>query len=89
MLYFRIWWRVKSILKVKSPHQHNYSILKATHRFKALFEVSQDSILLLDLKTAKIEDANPFIIQLLDFSNEELYGSDTGGNTYRNYLFNL
>ncbi len=56
--------------------QHNPSILEAAHRFQKLFETSQDGILLLDLETAKIEEANPFIIDLLGFSREELIGKE-------------
>jgi PAS domain S-box-containing protein len=43
-------------------------------RYRRLFEAAQDGILILDAATGKIEDANPFIVQLLGFSHEQLAG---------------
>jgi len=43
-------------------------------RYRRLFEAAQDGILILDAATGKIEDANPFIAQLLGFSHEQLAG---------------
>ena len=43
-------------------------------KYRRLFETAQDGILLLNALTGVIEDANPFLIELLGFSLEELQG---------------
>lgn len=43
-------------------------------RYRRLFETAQDGILILNFKTGQIEDANPFLTQLLGYSREELVG---------------
>ena len=45
-------------------------------RYRRLFESAQDGILILDFRSGKIVDANPFIIKLLGFSLEELAGKE-------------
>ena len=41
-------------------------------RYRRLFETAKDGILLLDAVTGEITDANPFLIELLGYSLEEL-----------------
>jgi PAS domain S-box-containing protein len=43
-------------------------------RYRRLFETAQDGILILDFKTGQIEDVNPFLMDLLGYSHEELVG---------------
>ncbi len=43
-------------------------------RYRRLFEAARDGILLLNAATAEIEDANPFLIDLLGYSHAELLG---------------
>lgn len=43
-------------------------------RYRRLFETAKDGILILDASTGKIEDANPFMEDLLGFSQTELVG---------------
>lgn len=43
-------------------------------RYRRLFEAAQVGILLLNAKTAQIEDANPYLIQMLGYTYEELLG---------------
>ena len=43
-------------------------------RYRRLFETAKDGILILDAKTGKITDANPFLILLLGYSLDELIG---------------
>lgn len=43
-------------------------------RYRRLFEASRDGIVLLNATTAQIEDANPFLTELLGYSHSELMG---------------
>jgi PAS domain S-box-containing protein len=43
-------------------------------RYRRLFETAQDGILILDAQWGKIEDANPFIEDMLGFTHDELVG---------------
>ena len=43
-------------------------------RYRRLFETAQDGILLLNASTAKIEDVNPFLVNILGYSKEEIIG---------------
>lgn len=43
-------------------------------RYRRLFESAKDGILILDADTGKVVDANPFLLQLLGYSYEELCG---------------
>ena len=45
-------------------------------RYRRLFESAQDGVLILDFQSGQIVDANPFIIDLLGFSHEELAGKE-------------
>jgi PAS domain S-box-containing protein len=40
-------------------------------RYRRLFESARDGILILNAKTAEIEDVNPFLIELLSYTREE------------------
>jgi two-component system cell cycle sensor histidine kinase/response regulator CckA len=43
-------------------------------RYRRLFESARDGILILDAETGKVVDANPFLLQLLGYSYDEVYG---------------
>lgn len=43
-------------------------------RYRRLFEAAQDGVFIVNAETGMIEDANPFLIQLLGFSKEEFLG---------------
>ena len=43
-------------------------------RYRRLFEAAQDGVLLLDPVTCKITEANPFMTDLLGYSNDQLAG---------------
>jgi PAS domain S-box-containing protein len=45
-------------------------------RYRRLFEAAQDGILILDFKTGQITDVNPFLIDLLGYSQDELVGKN-------------
>ncbi len=43
-------------------------------RYRRLFETAQDGILILDADTGLIQDVNPFLIEMLGYSKDELVG---------------
>jgi PAS domain S-box-containing protein len=43
-------------------------------RYRRLFESAKDGILILDADTGRVADANPFLLRLLGYSYDELYG---------------
>ncbi|HSN23211.1 MAG TPA: PAS domain S-box protein, partial [Methylomicrobium sp.] len=43
-------------------------------RYRRLFEAAQDGILILDAETGQIADVNPFLLEMLGYSLEELIG---------------
>jgi PAS domain S-box-containing protein len=45
-------------------------------RYRRLFETAQDAILILDAETGTIFDANPFLVELLGYSHDELMGKE-------------
>jgi PAS domain S-box-containing protein len=45
-------------------------------RYRRLFEAARDGILILDAETGKIEDANPFISDLLGYTHDQLVGKE-------------
>jgi PAS domain S-box-containing protein len=43
-------------------------------RYRRLFESAKDGILILDAETGQVVDVNPFLMRLLGYTYEELYG---------------
>jgi PAS domain S-box-containing protein len=50
------------------------SLAASEVRFRRLFEAAQDGILILDAENGAIEDANPFLLELLGYSRAEILG---------------
>jgi PAS domain S-box-containing protein len=46
--------------------------------YRRLFESAKDGILILDVDTGRITDANPFLVELLGFSHSEMVGKTVG-----------
>jgi PAS domain S-box-containing protein len=46
--------------------------------YRRLFEAARDGILLLDVDTGRITDVNPFLVELLGFSHDEIVGKTVG-----------
>ena len=46
--------------------------------YRRLFEAAQDGILILDVESGRITDANPFLVKLLGFSHAEMVGQTVG-----------
>jgi PAS domain S-box-containing protein len=56
--------------------KHSEERLRASElRYRRLFETAKDGILILDAKTGKITDVNPFLIKLLGYSLDEFIGA--------------
>src|SRR5688572_873512 len=60
------------------PASEQSALEASESRYRRLFETAQDAILILDAEEAsgKIMDANPFVIDLLGYSLEELIGKE-------------
>jgi PAS domain S-box-containing protein len=43
-------------------------------RYRRLFETAQDGILILDAETGQISEVNPFLVEMLGYSHEEILG---------------
>jgi len=56
--------------------QSTVALKESEARYRRLFETAQDAILILDGDSGKIMDANPFVIDLLGYSHEELMGKE-------------
>jgi len=65
-------------LLVSSVRQHELTeqAQKAELRYRRLFETTKDGILILDIHTGRITDANPFMSQLLGYSTGEFLGKE-------------
>ncbi|TAK14694.1 MAG: PAS domain S-box protein [Anaerolineae bacterium] len=66
---------VKSKAKAKAKAQATkipkLTLKDSELRYRRLFETAQDGILILEAKTGKIEDVNPFLADLLGYAREE------------------
>ena len=59
--------------------EHSEQALRASElSYRRLFEAARDGILILDVATGRITDANPFLIELLGFSHGEMVGKTVG-----------
>jgi two-component system, chemotaxis family, CheB/CheR fusion protein len=52
------------------------AVRRSEIRYRRLFEAAHDGLLLIDTKTQKILDANPFMIELLGYTRDELLGKE-------------
>jgi PAS domain S-box-containing protein len=65
-----------NIRDITERKQAAYNLEVSEARYRRLFETAQDAILILDGNTGKIFDANPFIKEMLGYSQEELVGKE-------------
>ena len=58
--------------KKKSTSSLEKALIASEIRYRHLFESAKDGILILDAETGMIVDVNPFLINLLGYSKENL-----------------
>jgi PAS domain S-box-containing protein len=61
-------------LRHQSEARSDQEIRASELRYRRMFESAQDGILILDAETGQVVDANPFMKDLLGYSQEELRG---------------
>jgi PAS domain S-box-containing protein len=64
--------------KEQSEVQGEQAIRASELSYRRLFEAARDGILILDAGTGRINDVNPFLIELLGFSHDEMIGKTVG-----------
>ena len=68
----------QQLVDVKKSRSETKNILQALQasetRYRRLFETAQDGILILNAETGEIDDVNPYMIDMLHYSREELLG---------------
>jgi PAS domain S-box-containing protein len=63
----------------QSSHGRLEQDLRASElSYRRLFEAAQDGILILDVATGRVDDVNPFLLNLLGFSRHEMVGKTVG-----------
>jgi PAS domain S-box-containing protein len=60
---------------VDITQRENLAVLQASElSYRRLFESAQDGIMILDARTGRIKDVNPFLIEMMGFSRGEIIG---------------
>ena len=63
---------------MSDPKQTEAASHASEMSYRRLFEAARDGILILDVKTGRISDVNPFLVELLGFSYSEMVGKTVG-----------
>ena len=67
--------RVAELEQIEVERQRVEEALQVSEtRYRRLFETAKDGILILDADTGKIADVNPFLIEMLGYSHDDLMG---------------
>jgi PAS domain S-box-containing protein len=67
--------RIASLEQTLMEKESAEAALKESEkRYRRLFESAKDGILILDADTGKVVDVNPFLLQLLGYSYDAIYG---------------
>lgn len=62
-------------MQEETESKHSEKALRASElKYRRLFEAAKDGILILDAKTGQITDVNPYLVNLLGYSRDELMG---------------
>jgi len=66
---------VCAVIVDMTEHKKMEEALKNSEtRYRRLFEAARDGVLILDAETGQIVDVNPFLLEMLGYSREELLG---------------
>ena len=65
-----------NIRRITERAEAAHLLASSEARYRRLFETAQDAILILEEKSGRIFDANPFVIDLLGYSLDELLGKE-------------
>lgn len=65
-------------LRTEQAESGSQAVRASELSYRRLFEAARDGILILDVSTGRITDVNPFLVQLLGFSREEMVGRTVG-----------
>jgi two-component system, chemotaxis family, CheB/CheR fusion protein len=65
-----------SIEDVTERRRSSAALRTSEVRYRRLFEAAKDGVLIIDPRTRRITDANPFMIQLLGFRRDEFLGKE-------------
>lgn len=65
-----------AIEDITAHKQAEVAVQTSEVRYRRLFETARDGILILDAKTLKIIDANPFMTEMLGYSRDEFMGKE-------------
>jgi PAS domain S-box-containing protein len=65
-----------NIRNIAERKEAEKALLESEIRYRRLFESAKDGILILDAETGKIIDANPFLLKILNYSQEEVIGKE-------------
>ena len=64
----------KLIIDITERKRIEEALKSSEVRYRRLFEMAKDGILILDAETGMVVDANPFLVEMMGFSHEELLG---------------
>ncbi len=59
---------------VTENKQADHALRESENRYRRLFEAARDGILLLDAKTGRISTVNPYLLEMLGYTEAELIG---------------
>ncbi len=60
--------------KLLEKERSGTALQDSEKRYRRLFESARDGILILDAETGRVVDVNPFLLQLLGYSYDQMYG---------------
>jgi PAS domain S-box-containing protein len=63
---------------LKAKLEGEAELLASELSYRRLFEAAKDGILILDFETGRITDVNPFLVDLLSFSKNDMLGKTVG-----------
>lgn len=63
-----------NIRNITERRRAEEALHESEERYRRLFETAQDGILLLDVESGAITDANPFLLEMLGYAKEDLIG---------------